>query len=226
MYENLELELTNELLTVSNEQELNQFIGGLVQRVAGAASNLAQSPKGKQVGRFLVNFGRNTLPQVAANLGGHAGSAIGDRAGKAFGDGIMGQTIKGGLKDGGTALGKMGGTWAGQKAGNWLASTAQRVFNLELAELSAADREYEIARSFVRFANDVVKRANTVVRTNPTISLTNLAKQVITPAARNYAPGLLPRNNSNSNGSISRYNRQQGGTWVRRGQAIILNEYY
>ncbi|WP_146904082.1 hypothetical protein [Adhaeribacter aerolatus] len=219
---NLEMELTNELLTVTNEQELNQFVGNLL---AKAASGFVQSPTGQSVGRFLVNFGKNTLPQVAANLGGQAGGALGARAGKAFtnrfGGGIVGQALSGGLKQGGAYLGKQGGAWLGNKAGNWVASKAQRVFNLEFEGLSPEDREYEIARSYVQFASEIARRASAAARNNPRVRLSNLSRQIIPQAAQLYAPGLI----SGGDGAASIVGLRRRGTWERRGKSIILYEY-
>ena len=225
MQGNLEMELTNELLTVTNEQELNQFVGNLMGKVAKAASGFIQSPTGQSVGRFLVNFGKNTLPQVAANLGGQAGGALGARAGQAFtnrfGSGVLGQAVSGGLKQGGAYLGKQGGAWLGSKAGNLLASQAQRVFNLEFEGLSPEDREYEIARSYVRFASEVARRASAAARRNPRIPLANLSRQILPQVAQLYAPGLM----GGGAGAASIVGLRRKGTWERRGKTIILHEY-
>jgi hypothetical protein len=229
MQGNLEMELTNELLTVTNEQELNHFVGNLLSRAGQAAAGFVQSPAGQSVGRFLVNFGKNTLPQVATNIGGQAGGALGARAGQAFtnrfGDGVIGQTVSGGLKQGGAYLGKQGGAWLGNKAGNWLASKAQRVFNLELEGLSPEEREYEIARSYVQFASEIARRASAAVRRNPRIGLSTLSRTIIPQVAQQYAPGLLRLKFRGANSPESFIGQSRNGTWVRRGRSIILYEY-
>ena len=202
--ENLELETAYELLEVSNEAELNQFVGNLMSRAVGAAktaaTNFVASPAGKTVGQYLVNFGKNTLPQLAGQYGAQAGGALGERLGSY-----------------GEKAGQWAGKLAGSKAGNWIASNAQRIFNLELESLSPENQELEIARSFVRFANDLTRKASQVVRNNPNITLTNLSKQVLTTSAQQYAPGLL----TNGNGTGRRRGGNQG-TWVRKGGAIVL----
>lgn len=225
----LEMELTDELLTVTNEQELNQFVGNLISKAARAGAGFVQSPTGQSVGRFLVRFGKNTLPRVAANLGGRAGGALGARAGQAFtnryGKGLVGQAVSGGLKQGGTYLGQRGGAWLGSKAGNWLASKAQRTFNLEFEGLSPENMEYEIARSYVRFASEVAKRASAAVRNNPGISLSDLSQNVIPQVAQEHAPGLLRIKYKGMNGPGAFIGRRRKGTWERRGRSIILYEY-
>ncbi|RTQ52504.1 hypothetical protein EJV47_05695 [Hymenobacter gummosus] len=217
-----ELEMAYQLLEVSNEQELNQFLGALMQKAAGAAAGAASrfvaSPAGKSVGQYLVNFGKNTLPQLATQAGGKAGGSLGGRLGAAVG-GRLGAT---GARLG-TALGTRAGSWAGSKAGqwagtqagDWLASNAQRVFGLELEALSPENQELEIARSFVRFAGDVTRRASQITRQNPGISIAALGKQVLISAAPLHAPGLM----SGAGGLGGRRNR---GSWVRRGNSIVL----
>jgi len=208
--ENQELESAYELLEVSNEAELNQFVGNLMSRAVGAAktaaTNFVASPAGKTVGQYLVNFGKNTLPQLAGQYGAQAGGALGERLGS-YGE------------KAGQWAGNKAGNWAGGKAGNWIASNAQRIFNLELESLSPENQELEIARSFVRFANDLTRKASQVVRSNPNISLASLGKQVLTASAQQHAPGLLTT--GTNPGTVKRRVGNQG-TWVRKGGAIVL----
>lgn len=222
-----ELELAYQLLEVSNEYELNQFLGGLMTKALGAAKSAAtsfiNSPTGKGVGQYLVNFGKQTLPQLATQYGGQAGGALGQRAGAALG-GRLGPL---GSKAGGW-LGQKAGDWAGGKAGNWagtkvgnaIASNAQRIFNLEFEALQPEDQELEIARSFVRFASDLTRQASQAVRQNPTIGLGEVGKQAITASARQYAPGLLANNPRSTSGGTRR--KAGGGTWVRRGNTLLV----
>ncbi|WP_420149276.1 hypothetical protein [Spirosoma sp.] len=222
-----ELEMAYQLLEVSNEYELNQFLGGLMSKALGAAKSAAtgfiNSPTGKGVGQYLVNFGKQTLPQLATQYGGLAGGALGQRAGAALG-GRLGPL---GSKAGGW-LGQQAGSWAGGKAGNWagtqagnvIASNAQRIFNLEFEALQPEDQELEIARSFVRFASDLTRQAHQSVRQNPALSLGAIGKQAITASARQYAPGLLA--NSRRSALKNRPGKAGGGTWVRRGNTLLI----
>jgi hypothetical protein len=217
-----ELEMAYQLLEVSNEQELSQFLGGLMKTAAGAAARFVASPTGKSVGQYLVNFGKKTLPQLGAQYGGQAGASLGGRLGAAVGGrlGATGARIGSslGTRAGNWAGGKAG-QWAGTQAGDWLASNAQRVFGLELETLSPENQELEIARSFVRFASDVTRRASQVVRQNPNIGLGALGRQVLGQSAAQHAPGLL-------NGSPAfRGNggpRRRSGSWVRQGNTLVL----
>ncbi|WP_046246521.1 hypothetical protein [Hymenobacter terrenus] len=219
---NNEEELVGELLEVSNEQELNMFLGNLISRAAGAASQLAKSPAGQGVGRYLVDFGKKTLPQLAGQYGGQAGAALGSRAGGALGGRLGPLGARAGAWAGGKAGGYAGtqaGQWAGTQAGNWLANNAQKVFGLELEALSPENQELEIARSFVRFATDVTRRANHALRRNPNLSLGALGRQVLSASAPQYAPGLLNGSQQQLSGPSRRARR---GTWERRGGVVVL----
>jgi hypothetical protein len=224
-----ELEMTYELMTVTNEMELNQFLGGLMSKAIGAAKGAAnsfvRSKTGQGVGNYLVNFGKNTLPQLAPKIGSFAGGAAGGYAGKEAGQALgglfspLGAAIGGAMggaagKVAGNYAGQKAGTWAGPKVGNFIADKAKQIFNLEFENMSHEDREFEIARSFVRFATDLTRRANNVVSRNPNIPLSSLANQVITQSATQFAPGLLA-----SRGGIT---RSRSGNWVRRGNSIVI----
>lgn len=204
----MEMELASELLGVSNEAELEQFLGRLVRRAARGVSKFARSTAGRKLGGFLKGIAKKALPVVG--------------------------------KIAGTALGGPLGGMVGNKVGSW----ASNLFELELEGLSNEDKEFEIARAYVRFAGDAVRRAasNPALRRNPS----RVAMQSAAMAARNYAPGLLRRRRrggryqmnrggmrspqrstggfngsplSSTNGARSVAN----GTWFRKGSQIIIN---
>ncbi|MDF7811291.1 hypothetical protein [Hymenobacter sp. YC55] len=226
--ENQELEMAYQLLEVSNEQELNMFLGDLMSKAAGAvksaASSFVASPVGQSVGQYLVNVGQNTLPQLGAQYGGQAGGALGSRAGAALGGklGPLGARAGGWIgNQAGKAAGSAIGGWAGTKAGNFLASNAKRVFNLEFEGLNPESQELEIARAYVRFASDVARRAARLSRQNPRLSPSQLGQQVLGVSVPQLAPGLL-QGLSVENGGTNGIARPTRGTWVRRGHTIIL----
>lgn len=192
-------ELAQELREVGTAQELNQFLGNLLGQAAGTASKLLASPAGQSVGRYLVQVGKQTLPQLAAQAGQRAGATLGSRLGAPL------------ARAGGWA-GSQAGQWAGTQAGNWLADNAQRVFGLELEMLSPEQQELEISRAYVCFATDVARRAERTLRRYPQLGLGALGRQVLGASAPRYAPGLL--------GDAA--TRPCRGTWVRRGSTIVL----
>ena len=88
-----EEELAAQLLEITDEAELDQFIGGLIKKVAKAARSVIKSPIGQQVGGLIKGAIKKALPIAGGAIGGAiapgAGSAIGARlassAGKIFG---------------------------------------------------------------------------------------------------------------------------------------------
>jgi hypothetical protein len=204
-HEVTEMELATELLNVSNEYELEQFLGKLVRRAAGAVGRFAKSSAGRAIGGFLKSAAKKALPW--------AGRALG------------------------TALGgPLGGMIGGKLAG-----AASNLFELELEGLSNEDKEFEIARAYVRFAGDAVRRAsrNPRYRNNPR----QVVRTSVINSAKRYAPGLLrPRRrpvysqpqqaapmygNAGMNGGQSNFSAgmdtQESGTWYKEGNQIIIN---
>lgn len=84
-----EMELAAELLSVTNEAELNQFLGGLIKKAAG----FIKSPVGKALGGILKGVAKKALPIVGGAIGSFVapgvgtaiGSSLGSAAGKLFG---------------------------------------------------------------------------------------------------------------------------------------------
>ena len=74
-------------------------------------------------------------------------------------------------------------------AGRSPVSTAARVYGLELEGLSAEDRDYEIARQFIRFAEAAAREAANPPSALPAAAAVSVA---VEGAAREFAPGLLP----------------------------------
>ena len=215
-HEALEMELATELLEVSNEAELEQFLGGLIKKAAGAIKGFAKSGAGKAIGGFLKSAAKKALPIA------------------------------------GTALGNMFIPGLGGAIGGKLGSLASGMFELELEGLSNEDKEFELARAYVRFANNAVRKA----ATNPNYKFQprRVARAATISAARRFAPGLLKRVRP----SGKRYSRPVGprtravgagagmgydggfdagmgydpdgqgagaasGTWYQQGNQIILN---
>jgi uncharacterized protein (DUF697 family) len=114
----------------------------------------------------------------------------------------------------------------GTAIGGALGTAASNLFELELEGLSAEDREFEMARAFVRFAGNSAKRATTTSAANPAAA----AKTAIVTAAKGYAPGLLAKRQGNTPAN-RRYNsgsrildigEANEGTWHKADGRIIL----
>jgi uncharacterized protein (DUF697 family) len=88
-----EMELAAELLSVSNEAELDQFLGKVIKSAGRAVGGLIKSPVGKALGGALKGVAKQALPAVGGmignallpGVGGAVGSKLASAAGKAFG---------------------------------------------------------------------------------------------------------------------------------------------
>ncbi|MEE9337470.1 MAG: hypothetical protein V3U87_05270 [Methylococcaceae bacterium] len=174
-----EMDLASELLAVTDEAELDQFLGKLIKRGYRKAKKFAKSSTGRALRKVLRKVAKKALP-----IAGRA-------AGTFFG---------------GPAGGAIGGK---------LASSAGKIFGLELEGLSPEDQEFEVAKRVVRLAGSAAKKAAKLpAQTSPNMA----AKIAVTTAAKKHAPGLLR--------PIIKYpvtsSRNKKGRWVRKGNKIIL----
>jgi len=176
--ESQEIELASEFLEISNEAELEQFLGNVFKTVGSAVGRFARSDTGSALGGVLKDAARQALPIV----GGAVGRWISPQRGGAIGAD--------------------------------LATQAGRIFGLELEGLSSEDREFEVARQFVRFASSAAKQA---AAAPPAVLPAAAARSAAAAAARVYAPGLLPRLRGRSTRLWPR-----SGRWVRRASTIVL----
>jgi hypothetical protein len=84
-----EMELAAQLLEVTSEEELEQFLGDLVKAASSAVRGFASSSTGKALGGLLKNAARTALPHVGRAIGDFvapgAGGGFGQRAGQWLG---------------------------------------------------------------------------------------------------------------------------------------------
>ncbi len=175
--ETQELELASELLEVSSEQELEQFLGKLIGTVGAGLGRFARSDTGRALGGILKGAAKQALPVVGRAVGqwvSPSGGAAGARIGRDVG----------------------------------------QLLGLELEGLSTEDREFEVARQFVRFAGSAAKQA---ILAPPSVDPRTSATSAAATAARTYAPGLLSRLPGRSGRLWPR-----SGRWQRRGRSIVL----
>lgn len=178
-----EMELANELLGISSEYELNNFLGDLVGKAARAAGTFLSSPTGKALGGILKKAAKKALPVVGGAVGGYfggsTGSSVGSRIGSAAGD----------------------------------------LLGLEMGEMNQEDREYEMARRFVRFAGSTVRRAS---RFPSGMHPLSAARRAAAYSARLYLPDLLGDGPEEQAAAPCSCGGSRSGRWYRRGRKIIL----
>src|SRR5690606_23964110 len=88
-----EMELAATLLEITDEQELEQFLGKLIKKAGKAVGGLVRSPVGKALGGVLKNVARTALPiagsalgnLVLPGVGGMIGGKLASAAGSMFG---------------------------------------------------------------------------------------------------------------------------------------------
>lgn len=136
----------------------------------------------------------------------------------------------------GKVVGGMFGGPVGAQLGSKLASGAVKLFRLELEGLSPEDQEFEVARAYVRYANEVAHQAGLNAKRGA--SPKQAVQDAMTKAARIHAPGLLEATNemfemSGDSGYGVGMGKQyaprplggglpSSGRWFRRGRRIYI----
>lgn len=157
----------------------------------------------------LDYFLGDVFKKVAHAAHGFIKGPIGQQLG-----GMLKGLAKKALPVAGTALGNLIAPGVGGPIGGKLASAAGSLFGLELEGLTGEDREFEVAKQFVRLAADAAKNTVGVKDvTNPA----GVAQSAISQAAAKFAPGLV-----HEPGAGAHHARGRTGRWVRRGHKIIL----
>lgn len=155
-----------------------------------------------ELDRFLGNLLSSAVSAAKSFARSDAGRAVG---------GVLKSAARQALPHLGGALGGLVSPGAGKlgaKAGQWLAG--QFELGLETEGLSAEDREYETARSFVRFATETAQRA---AQAGPGTPPQVAAGQAAISAAQRHLPGLLRPQHAAP---------RTDGRWVRRGDHIVI----
>jgi hypothetical protein len=79
-----EMELASELLAINDEQELDLFLGKLIQRVGRGLGKIVRSPAFEAIGGVLKGVAKNALPIA----GGALGTLVGGPLGATIGSGL------------------------------------------------------------------------------------------------------------------------------------------
>ena len=84
--ESQEMDLASELLALTNDAELDQFLGNLFKKVGGAVGKFMKGPVGRSLGGMLKGVAKRALPVLGGALGSFIpgiGTAIGSTVGTA-----------------------------------------------------------------------------------------------------------------------------------------------
>lgn len=143
------------------------------------AAELLEVGNEQELEQFLGKLIRGATKMIGKVAKGPIGQALGP---------VLKKVAKTALPIAGSALGNFLVPGLGGAVGGKLASAAGRMFGLELEGLSPQDREFEVARRFVRFAGASAQRA---ARIPPTVPPQRAVCAAVVGAARRHAPGLL-----------------------------------
>jgi hypothetical protein len=76
-----QMELASELLEITNEAELDRFLGDLISRAGQAVGRFVSSPEGKALGGVLKGAAKQVLPALGSAVGGYFGGERGAQLG-------------------------------------------------------------------------------------------------------------------------------------------------
>lgn len=201
-----------EFLEILNEQEHGETNQGESAQLAEVdrttlemelATELLEVQTEDELGRWFGNVVSGAVGAAGRFAQSPTGRALGGIVKKAAGEAlpVIGRGI-GGYIDPQYAD-------VGERVGKGLGT----VLGLELEGLSQEDREFEVARAFVRFAGSASRQASKAPPGTPPAAA---ALAAATAAARHHLPGLQP-----SLGS-GRTARRRSGRWQRRGDTIVI----
>lgn len=159
----------------------------------------------------LEQFLGGLVKSVGSRVGQFVRSPVGQQLG-----GMLKNVARQALPVVGQAIGNRIAPGIGGDIGRTIATGAGQIFGLELEGLSHEDRDFEIAKQFVRLAADAAQAA---AHAPAGQSAAATARKALDEAAQRFAPGLL----SGRSGAQAAAPSGASGTWVRRGQTIVLH---
>jgi hypothetical protein len=192
-----EMELASQFLEIASEEELEAFLGDLFNRVKKTSTfNAARDAYNSTLAQKRV------IPMVmrAAPLAADFASKL--------------------LLPSGVDADVFGMT---QHALQSTKAKLDGVFKKELEGLSGEDREFEAARSYIRFAIEALQRA---LQTPPRVPQPVAAQIAVRESARRHAPGLvalMPALTGAAPQPPGTNGGESSGRWVRRGSSVVID---
>jgi hypothetical protein len=187
---------------VNELQETEQAEQTELQEVE-LATELLEVTSEAELDRFLGDLMRRAA--------GAAGRLVRSPTGQALG-GILKQAARQALPVVGQGLGGLVSPAMGTFGGR-VGQAAGDLFGLELEGLSSEDREFEVARSLVRFMTAATRNAAAAPPNAPPEAV---ARSAVQAAARQHAPGLARGLGG------ARPGRARSGRWQRQGRTVVI----
>jgi len=188
-----------------------------------AIGELTEAQEMELASQFLEITGEEELEEFLGNLFNRAKAAAGDAyaaAGRAYNSDLVQKQVIPALKTAARTYGPGLAGKAAQYATQW---AADRWLKEELEGLSGEDREFELARRYIRFAIDALQRA---LQTPPRVPQPVAAQIAVREAARTHAPGLVPVAHELVGGAPPARGSNGGassGRWVRKGSSVVID---
>jgi hypothetical protein len=210
--EGQELELAAELLGVSEEAELDQFLGKLFKKVAPVVGKILNTQPGQALKGLLKDTAKKSLPLLGQAVGGYyggpkwdsIGGQLGNVAGQIFGLELEGMSPEDGELEVAKRFVRLAGDAASQVAQTAGSGAPQQVAKSALA---AAARTH--APGLLRAPNG----------TSSTGSPSGISAGTRRCACGNAGGGASYGGASYGDGRPA---RGQSGRWFRRGRQIVL----
>jgi hypothetical protein len=192
-----ETELAAELLEITNEQELDHFLGDLFKKATGMIGKVLNLPGGASLGGILKSLAKKALPIAGGALGGFfggpAGAAIGSKLSSAAG-GLLGLEAEGMSPEDRDFAAARNFVRLSAEAAQQLANTPPQVPPQTAAQTAVA--------------NAAAKHAPGLLTAAPSGT-----------GGFSPAPGSLPQH---PGGCGCGSQRRRKGNWFRRGHHIVL----
>lgn len=192
---------------------------GLGQEIASPFNEIQEMELASEL---LTLNSEAELNYFLGNLIGKAASAartfVSSPTGKALG-GILKQAAKQALPVVGGAIGGYFGGSGGADMGGRFGRAAGDLMGLEMESMNQEDREFEVARRFVKFAGATVRRTSQM----PSGIMPSAAvRQAAAAAAQRYLPILAGMAAAEQPPASCSCGSARSGRWYRRGRKIIL----
>jgi uncharacterized protein (DUF697 family) len=194
-----EMELANELLSVTNEAELEQFLGSFLKKAASVAGQAIRSPIGQAIGGVLKGVAKKAIPLAGGAIGGYFGGPLGAKIGSGLASAA------------GSALGL-----EGESMGN-----EDREFEGARQFVKLAGDTVSRAVSAGNGDPRAIAQAAAVAAARqfaPALLKTNAQGGSMTPSG---GMGQQMQDRSQAGGTVSQM-RNQSGRWARQGRRIVL----
>ncbi len=225
------MELAAELLEVSSEAELEQFLGGLIKKAGQAAGRFIKSPVGQQLGGLLKGAAKQALPMLGSAVGGYfggdSGAKIGGQLASSAGQ-IFGLELEGlSLEDQEYETAKSFVKFAGEAAKN-AATAPQTGHPKKIAQQAATTAARQHAPGLL--TRTPTAKAATDSKVCPTCGrpYTATTRRVASEAFASTSPATTINTNTSAavatGKSCPTCGRGSGssGRWYREGNKIIL----